>query len=139
MKRALYLDPFEWIIAYNLGLVHLNTAQYASAFHYLSSSLHLKSDFASTYMYLGIVLNKMGDFKNAASSFKKALDLENDPTTYFNYAIVLYNQNCEAEAKKMFDEGEKMYQELDAESKSLEPEMAEQRKELAKALGIRVT
>lgn len=34
LKRALYLDPFEWIVAYNLGLVHLNTSQYASAFHH---------------------------------------------------------------------------------------------------------
>ncbi|OLP76702.1 Bardet-Biedl syndrome 4 protein [Symbiodinium microadriaticum] len=30
LKRALYLDPFEWIISYNLGLVHLNTGQFAS-------------------------------------------------------------------------------------------------------------
>ena len=37
LKRALYLDPFEWIISYNLGLVHLNTGQYASAFHYFST------------------------------------------------------------------------------------------------------
>lgn len=89
LKRALYLDPFEWIISYNLGdqtrphqtliladcparevagalwtearkvcvltitsltldppwhsgLVHLNTGQYASAFHYLSASINLK-------------------------------------------------------------------------------------------------
>ncbi len=27
LKRALYLDPLEWIISYNLGLVHLNTGQ----------------------------------------------------------------------------------------------------------------
>ena len=39
LKRALYLDPFEWIISYNLGLVHLNTGQYASAFHYFSTSV----------------------------------------------------------------------------------------------------
>ena len=25
LKRALYLDPFQWIVAFNLGLVHLNT------------------------------------------------------------------------------------------------------------------
>lgn len=37
LKRALYLDPFEWIVAYNLGVVHLNTAQYASAFHHFRS------------------------------------------------------------------------------------------------------
>ena len=61
LKKALYLDPFEWIISYNLGLarpplppararltrllsadvaslqVHLATGQTASAFHFLSS------------------------------------------------------------------------------------------------------
>jgi Tfp pilus assembly protein PilF len=34
LKRALYLDPFEWQISYNLGLIHLTSEQYASAFHY---------------------------------------------------------------------------------------------------------
>lgn len=34
LKRASCLDPFEWIVSYNLGLVHLNTSQYASAFHH---------------------------------------------------------------------------------------------------------
>ena len=36
LKRALYLDPFEWIISYNLGLVHLNTGQYV----YSSTCIH---------------------------------------------------------------------------------------------------
>ena len=54
LKKALYLDPFEWIISYNLGLVHLNTGHYASAFHYLSASINLKPDFPSSYMYLGM-------------------------------------------------------------------------------------
>ena len=43
-----YLDPFEWIISYNLGLVHLNTSQYASAFHFFSASINLKADFPSS-------------------------------------------------------------------------------------------
>lgn len=34
LKRAVYFTPFEWIISYNLGVVHLATGQYASAFHY---------------------------------------------------------------------------------------------------------
>ena len=139
MKRALYLDPFEWIIAYNLGLVHLNTAQYASAFHYFSAALHLKPEFASTYMYIGIVLNKMGDNRNSCASFKRALEMKKEPTTYFNYAITLYNQGNEEEAKKMFNEGERMFQESDTKSRDSEPEMLEQRKELVKALNINIT
>lgn len=60
LKRALYLDPFEWIISYNLGLVHLNTGQCASAFHFFSSSINLKPDFPSSYMYLAITLVGLG-------------------------------------------------------------------------------
>ena len=45
-----YLEPFEWIVGYNLGLVHLNTGQYASAFHYFSASISAKPDFAHSYM-----------------------------------------------------------------------------------------
>ena len=71
LKRALYLDPFEWIISYNLGLVHLNTGQYASAFHYFSTSINLKPDFPSSYMYLAITLNRLDDFDNACQAYEK--------------------------------------------------------------------
>ena len=74
LKHALYLDPFEWIISYNLGLVHLNTGQYASAFHFLSASINLKPDFASSYMYLAITLSRLEDFDNACSEFGQSLD-----------------------------------------------------------------
>lgn len=55
LKKALYLGPFEWIISYNLGLVHLHTGQYASAFHYFSSSINLKSDFAHRFVAFWVV------------------------------------------------------------------------------------
>lgn len=76
LKRALYLDPFEWIISYNLGLVHLNTGQYASAFHYFSASINLKPDFPSSYMYLAITLSRLDDFENACSAYEKAIEME---------------------------------------------------------------
>jgi Bardet-Biedl syndrome 4 protein len=46
LKRALFLGPFEWVVSYNLGLVHLCTEQAASAFHFLSTAINLKPDFA---------------------------------------------------------------------------------------------
>lgn len=46
LKRALYLGPFEWVVAYNLGLVHLCTGQAASAFHFLSTAINLNPEFA---------------------------------------------------------------------------------------------
>merc|ERR1712072_328796 len=76
LKRALYLDPFEWIISYNLGLVHLNTGQYASAFHFFSASINLKPDFASSYMYLAITLARLHDFENATSAYDKAIEMD---------------------------------------------------------------
>lgn len=27
LKKALYLDPFDWLISYNLGLIHLAIQQ----------------------------------------------------------------------------------------------------------------
>lgn len=73
LKFALYLDPFEWIISFNLGLVHLNTKQYASAFHYFSTSINLKPEFASSYMYLAITLINLNDFDNACNAYEKAI------------------------------------------------------------------
>ena len=73
LKRAIYLDPFQWIAAFNLGLVHLNTKQYASAFHYFSVAINLKADFSNSYMYLGITLNRLGDFESSCQAFQRAL------------------------------------------------------------------
>ena len=76
LKKALYLDSFEWIISYNLGLVYLNTRQYASAFHFLSASINLKPDFPSSYMYLAIILARLNDFENACNAYEKAIEME---------------------------------------------------------------
>ena len=39
LKRALYLNPIDWRINYNLGLINLQLRQYASAFHYLKNAV----------------------------------------------------------------------------------------------------
>jgi len=51
-------------------------------------------------MYLGITLNRLGDFDSSFQAFERAIELENnDCTIYFNFAIVLYNNGKKAEAK----------------------------------------
>ena len=91
LKKALYLDPFQWIAAFNLGLVYLNTGQYASAFHYFSSAINLKPDFSNSYMYLAITLNKLNDFDSAWAAFDKALEMDqSDWTIFLNYSIVQF-------------------------------------------------
>ena len=58
LKRAVYLSPFEWIVSYNLGVVHVTTGQYASAFHYFSTAINLQPTYSRSYMYLGVTLSK---------------------------------------------------------------------------------
>mmetsp|Transcript_6204 Transcript_6204/g.21997 ORF Transcript_6204/g.21997 Transcript_6204/m.21997 type:complete len:398 (-) Transcript_6204:1045-2238(-) len=109
LKKALYLDPFEWIISYNLGLVHLHTEQYASAFHYFSSSINLKPDFPSSYMFLSllaltptliscctsrqlaIALSRLDDYDNACAAYEKAIEMDSDFLFHLNYAVMLVN------------------------------------------------
>lgn len=52
LKRATYLSPLEWRILYNLGLVHLSTQQYASAFHFLRAATSFKPHCGMLYMLL---------------------------------------------------------------------------------------
>jgi Bardet-Biedl syndrome 4 protein len=135
LKRALYLAPFEWIIAYNLGLVYLNTGQYASAFHYFSASINLKPDFASTYMYLAITLSRLDDFENACSAYEKAISMESDHLFELNYAITLYNNEQLEDAKQHFAEFEKLFQELDEEARISDPDILEIRQQVSSLLG----
>lgn len=136
LKRALYLDPFEWIISYNLGLVHLHREQYASAFHYLSASINLKPDFPSSYMYLGITLARLEDFENACSAYEKALSMEQDHMFELNYAVTLFKQGEVDRAKEHFLEFHRLWTDLDDETRNGEPEAAETMAELKKVLHV---
>lgn len=76
LRRASYLAPFEWIIQYNLGIVHLHTGQFASAFHHLSAAIQLHKDFAASYHYLAVALSRLGDAQNAIASYHRAARTE---------------------------------------------------------------
>ena len=116
LRRALYLDPFEWIIAYNLGLVHLHTGQYASSFHFFSTSINLKPDFASSYMYLAITLSRLDDFDNACAAYRRAMDLEqHDPVVRLNFGITLFNHGDAAGAKAQYIKFNALQQESNEE------------------------
>lgn len=136
LKKALYLDPFEWIISHNLGLVNLNSAQYASAFHYFSSSINLKADFPSSYLYLGITLSRLDDFENAVSAYQKAIDMESDHLFELNFAITLCNNGDYDTAREHFLEFERLFQVLDSETKNSDAEVLEQRQSLSNMLLI---
>ena len=116
LKRALYLDPFEWIISYNLGLVHLTTGQYASAFHFFSCSINLKPNFPSSYMYLAITLSRLDDFDNACHGYNKAIELDpEDHLTRLNYAITLMNNGDKKGATVQFLKFKELFAQLEEE------------------------
>eukprot|EP00891_Asterochloris_glomerata_P000027 jgi/Astpho2/27/fgenesh1_pm.00001_%23_4_t len=135
LKRALYLGPFEWIIGYNLGLVHLATGQNASAFHFLSSSLNLKSDFAHTYMYLAITLARLEDFDNACAAMEKALELEDDMLFHLNYAVILWNNSEPDLARDHFLAFKKIFSSAAAEVQAADSDVQEQDSRLSRLLG----
>ena len=87
MHQYELVGPFEWIVSYNLGLLHLATGQYASAFHHFSSSINTKSDFAHTYMYLAVALAWLDDVDNASAAYEKALELDDDMMFRLNYGM----------------------------------------------------
>ena len=134
LKRALYLNPFEWITCYNLGLVHLNTGQYASAFHYLSSAINLKPEFPSSYMYLAITLSRLDDFENACNAYEKAITLDDDYLFHLNYAITLCTNDEFERAKDEFLKFESGFHKLDDETKNSDLELLEQRQTLMSML-----
>lgn len=134
LRRALYLAPFEWIIAYNLGLVFLHTGQYASAFHYLSASINLKPDFASTYVYLAVCLSRLDDFENACSSYEKAISMEQDFIYELNYAVTLYNCGEMEAAKYHYAEFERQFEALDEEERNADKDVLRVKKQLGDLL-----
>eukprot|EP00759_Apiculatamorpha_spiralis_P038818 PhF_6_TR37857/c0_g1_i1/m.56384/K16531/BBS4; Bardet-Biedl syndrome 4 protein len=123
LKRALYLAPFEWIIAYNLGLVFLHTEQYASAFHYFSASINLKPDFASSYMYLAITLSRLDDFENSCAAYDKACQMEQDIVFELNYAVTLLRHDDRDGARHHLMEFERLFAELDEEAKNADQDI----------------
>jgi len=135
LRRALFLDPFEWIVCYNLGLVHISTGQYASAFHYLSASINFKGDFHASYMYLGIALARLQDFENARRAYEKAASCGEDHMVHLNYAIMLFNNGLTDEARKQLGVFQSLIGKLDKQELEHEWEVISQSQALQEALG----
>lgn len=137
LKRALYLDPFEWIISYNLGLVHLNTGQFASAFHFFSAAINLKHEFAPAYMYLGIALARLEDVDNARHAYDKAIELDgSDHVIRLNYAITLLNADDMDASRREFLAFQRLFSALDDAAKVADADVLKQRDLLITALNL---
>ncbi|PRP83735.1 sporangia induced Bardet-Biedl syndrome 4 protein [Planoprotostelium fungivorum] len=126
LKKALYHAPFEWIVHFNLGLIHLTIEQSASAFHYFSASVNLNPNFGPTYMYLGITLNRLDDFDNACGAYEKALQIEQSHLTCLNYAVTLFNRGDEERAFVYLQQFESIFLEMEPEKRQEDPQITAQ-------------
>jgi len=115
LKRAIYLDPFLSITAYNLGLVHLSLGQLASAFHFLSAAINLDPAFAPAYHYLGVTLAKLGDLPHAKKAYARSLQIQDDYMTHLNFAASLCRVGELGPAKGEFLEFERQFRKLKEE------------------------
>ena len=139
LKRALYLDPFEWIISYNLGLVHLNTSQYASAFHYLSSSINLKPDFPSSYMYLAICLSRLDDIDNAVAAYEKAVAMESDHLFHLNFAITAWQGGKKEKAAEQWAAFMRLWNDMGEEMRGADNDVVDMMLELERSMALDTT
>jgi Bardet-Biedl syndrome 4 protein len=138
-KRALFLNPLDWAIYYNLGLVYLAIKLYSVAFHYFLSSIKYHPQNSDGYMLLGITLNKLKDPANAYNAFDKACALAPDNhLTHLNMAIFLSDHldqpgNLDI-CREKFDAHDRLYRQIQAQSVAPDVEIENQRNNLLRVL-----
>ncbi|XP_077292888.1 Bardet-Biedl syndrome 4 [Arctopsyche grandis] len=94
LKRATALSPSSTKVLHNLGLVHLVSHQYASAFQFLCAALNLKSDCGATFMLMAVTLSHLEDYANSVKAFEKSIALAPDDITIrLNYVNFFVSQN----------------------------------------------
>ena len=109
LKKASYLDPLQWIVNFNLGLVYLYTGQYTSGYFHMNTVINLKPKISIAYMYLGIILSRLGDIQLSIEMYEKSLELEQNYLTYFNYCVSLLNNEMFGNARGKFSDFVKLF------------------------------
>ena len=95
LKRALYLNPFDHRINYNIGLLNFQLRQFASAFHFFKAGI-AHQNVSVTYSLLALCLEQLDDDLNAKQAHLTAIKANKsvpNPTSLLNYAIYLINLN----------------------------------------------
>ncbi len=88
-------------------------------------------------MYLAVILSKLDDVDNARAAYNKALSLKSDYLFELNYSVTLYSFDLVEESLVHFKRFEELFKDM-RNDKSVDPDILEQRKILAKAHGIAV-
>ena len=114
LRKALYLSPLEWIVSYNLGLVHLKMGLDASAFQHLHAAVNLKPDFPASCTFLAVALTRLGDSANAKLAYEKALALDpSDHVAHLNLSAALANAGDADGARAHLADFERLFKSLD--------------------------
>lgn len=134
----MYLNPLEWSIYFNLGLVYLEMKIYSTAFHYFISSVKFNPQNAVAYMLVGICLNKLEDPANAFTAFDKAAQLEpSNHLIFLNFAIFLAGHLKDAANLELAREKFALHDELYRQrGTKREAHIETQRSELRVVLGL---
>lgn len=117
--------------------MHLATRQYASAFHFLSSSINLRPDVPAAYHYLAVTLARLDDLGNACAAYERAIEMGAEPTAQLNYAITLLQSGDEARARAQFDEFREKFKQLGVEQQNADPDVLTQVKLLSQRFGVK--
>jgi tetratricopeptide (TPR) repeat protein len=137
-KRALYLNPLEWGLYYNLGLVYLAIKVYSVAFHYFLTSIKYNPQNAEAYMLLGVCLNKLQDPANAFNAFEKACTIDpKNHMIFLNMAIFLAEHSRDSTNARLAKEKFLKHDELYARTGGLrDPAVEAQRSALRSMLQL---
>jgi len=77
LKKVISTAPMEYPAVWlNLAKLKLTQGDYAEAVKYLQNVRYIDKKNPYYYFYIGMILNKKGDTKEANKYFKKALELK---------------------------------------------------------------
>lgn len=107
LKRAQAIDPGNWDINYNLGLIYFRKGMYDAAAKLLQQCVQARPDSARALYYLGMTHNKKDQPGLAIECLDRVLQLEPDNSRAHFYLGVAYDK------KGQFDKARDCYQAAD--------------------------
>lgn len=98
-EKALLLEPNNYNIAYNIGVVANKNQDYEKAIMAYTKAIELKNDYTDAYLNLGCVFRTISDFENAIKCFDIVIDLdfEND-AAYLDMGLTLEKKGDDEKA-----------------------------------------
>ena len=100
-KRAYELDPVSPIIHADLGGVSLAARRYDEAIQQLRATLEVDPEFYWAHRWLGMALELKGDTQGAIAEYKRAIELNDDPSTLAFLAHAYASIGHQEEARQL--------------------------------------